>query len=172
MKEIIDRLSKISLFKEIKDSKKDLKIVADIIKIKQFKKGQAIIKEGELGSEMYILNKGCVHIDRTTLNDDAYRIVTLAANMNIFFGEQALMNSDKRSATVIAADECEVYVLGQKDFISLGDQHPRIGLGITREISKKLVNDLRKASKDVITLFEALVGELDSDSSEESVDVS
>ena len=77
---------------------------------------------------MFILNKGSVHIDRMTLEDDTYRIVTLSSEMNIFFGEQGLMDNDKRSATVIAAEPCELYVLDQKSFIALGNKHPGLVL--------------------------------------------
>lgn len=161
--EIIERLKSISLFKEFKDSDEDLMVVAKIIKIKNVDEGAAIIKEGDMGSEMFILNKGSVHIERTTLENESYRIITLSANMNIFFGEQALMDSDRRSASVIAAEPCELYVIEQKDFITLGNDHPRLGLCITRQIAKKLSDGLRKSNKDVITLFEALVGELGSE---------
>lgn len=159
--EVVNRLKSISLFKEFKDSKDDLELVANIIKTRKYIKGATIIKEGELGSEMFILNNGSVHIDRRTLEDDAYRIVTLSSDMNIFFGEQALMDSDKRSATVLAAEDCELFVIEQKEFIRLGDKHPKLGLAITREISKKISASLRKANQDIITLFEALVGELE-----------
>lgn len=139
-------------------------MVAKFITKKEIHKGKAIIKEGEHGSEMYILNKGSVHVERNTLHNDSYRLVTLSADMHIFFGEQALMVPDRRSATVLAAEDCELYVIKMDDFKKLGDQHPRLGLSVTREIASKIVMDLRKANKDVITLFEALVGELENES--------
>jgi CRP/FNR family transcriptional regulator, cyclic AMP receptor protein len=160
---IIERLKTISLFKEFKNSTNDLKRVASIINTKVYAPSECIIKEGDLGSEMFILNKGSVHIDRKTLQNDTYRLITLSADMNVFFGEQALMDSDKRSATVIAGDECELFIIKQDDFINLGDEHPKLGLAITREITKKISADLRKANRDIITLFEALVGELEDD---------
>lgn len=159
--DIVDRLKSISLFKEFKDSHDDLMKIAKIIEVKVYEVGDYIIKEGEMGSYMYILNKGSVHIERSTLENDTYRIVTLSADMNIFFGEQGLMDNDKRSASVIAADSCEVFQIGQMEFIQLGDEHPKLGLAITRQIAKKLSDGLRKANQDVITLFEALVGELE-----------
>jgi len=162
LNDIIDRLKTISLFRDFKDSEEKLKLVANIIKTRNYNKGDVIIQEGKLGSEMFILNKGSVHIERRTLENDSYRIITLYDNMNIFFGEQALTDNDERSATVIAAEPCELYVIEQNEFIKLGNEHPDLGLSITREISKKISAGLRKANKDIITLFEALVGELES----------
>lgn len=161
--EIIKKLKEISLFKSFKDSHRNLELVANIIEKKPFKKGEFIIEEGKPGSEMYILSKGTVHIERKTLEDDSYRIVTLSSDMSVFFGEQALMDDEKRarSATVIAGDNCEVFVITQEDFFKFGNEHPKLGLAITREITKKISADLRKANKDIITLFEALVGELE-----------
>lgn len=134
---IIERLKKISLFKDFKNDEKSLSLFSSIMQTKNYAKGEYIIREGDVGSEMFILDKGSVHIDRRTLEKDSYRIVTLSSDMNVFFGEQALTDSDKRSATVIAAEDCELFVVSQKDFISFGDTYPALGLGVTREISKK-----------------------------------
>jgi hypothetical protein len=48
------------------------------------------------------------------------------------------------------------------DFVALGNKNPLIGLYITREIDKIISKRLRKASSDIITLFSALVTEIES----------
>ncbi len=158
---VINRLQQVSLFKEIKDNQDSLKKIEAIITVRNIPKGHKIIAEGEQGDEMFILNAGKVSIEKKTLQDESYTVVSLSDNMNIFFGEQALMDNDTRSATVVAETDCECYVIKKKDFDKLGDDNPDIGLMITREIAKMLSGRLRKANSDVITLFEALVKQVE-----------
>ena len=144
---IITRLQHVSLFKDIKNDETALKKIEDIITVRNFKSGNKIIKEGEQGDEMFILNAGKVSIEKKTLQDESYTVVSLSDTMNIFFGEQALMDNDTRSATVMAETDCECYVIKKADFDKLGNENPNIGL--------------RKANQDVITLFEALVKQVE-----------
>lgn len=160
---IISRLQHVSLFKELKDNKDALEKIVSIITIRRFSQNEKIIKEGDQGDEMFILNKGKVHIEKKTLQDESYTVVSLSEEMNVFFGEQALMDNDFRSATVLSETDCECYVIKKKDFDRLGDENPEIGLLITREIAKILSGRLRKANQDVITIFEALVKEVEED---------
>lgn len=158
---IVSRLQQVSLFKEIKDNKDALEKIVSIITLRRFSHGDKIIKEGEQGDEMFILNEGKVRIEKKTLQDESYTVVSLSDEMNVFFGEQALMDNDFRSATVLAETDCECYVIKKADFDKLGDENPRIGLLITREITKILSGRLRKTNQDVITLFEALVKQVE-----------
>lgn len=160
---IISRLQQVSLFKDIKDDRGALQKIENIISVRNFSKGHKIITEGEQGNEMFILNKGRVRIEKNTLQNESYTVVSLSEEMNVFFGEQALMDNDFRSATVLAETDCECYVLTKTDFDALGNESPRIGLVITREIAKILSGRLRKSNQDVITIFEALVKEVEED---------
>jgi len=96
------------------------------------------------------------------MENEEYTVVRLESKKGaiLFFGEFSLLDPDKRSATVMADTDCEVLEIKRKDFIKIGDEHPHLGLPITREISAKLAQSLRRANQDIITLFEALVGEV------------
>lgn len=158
---VISRLQQVSLFKELKDNEGALKKIESIITVRNFSKGSKIIKEGDQGDEMFILNAGKVSIEKKTLQDESYTVVALSEEMNVFFGEQALMDNDFRSATVVTETDCECYVIKKTDFDKLGNENPNIGLLITREIAKILSGRLRKTNQDVITLFEALVKQVE-----------
>lgn len=158
---ILEKLGKISLFKSIKEDTAALQKVADIIRICNFPHGASIINEGEQGDEMFILARGRVSIEKKTLKDDSYTVVKLTDDMNVFFGELALMDDDVRSASVIAETDCECFCVKKADFEKLGNEDARIGLLVTREIAKILATRLRNSSRDSITLFEALVAEIE-----------
>jgi len=160
--EIIYILKNVPIFKPFANKEEELKIIAKIMEYKKVKKNTVIIREGEFGDTLYILKSGAVNILKRTLENEEYTVVRLESTKNniVFFGELALLDNDKRSATVIADTDCELLVIRRKNFIKLGDQYPHLGLPITREISTILASRLRKANQDIITLFEALVGEV------------
>jgi len=158
---ISEKLRHISLFVKFKDDDTSLEKIRGIITLRTFRTGDYIIKEGDKGDEMYILSSGRVSIEKRTLKDDSYTVVKLTDQMNVFFGELALMDDDVRSASVIAETDCECMVINKTDFDQLGDGDCRVGLYVTREIAKILAGRLRNASRDNITLFEALVNEIE-----------
>lgn len=157
---IIEKLRKIVLFQGIKDDYDRLTRLAGIVSVRNSKAGQHVITEGEEGSELYILNKGTVSVLKRTLDNDVYTIDTLAAEEHVFFGELALMDEEFRSASVIADTDCEFLLIHRNDFNRLGEEDPWLGLLVTRAIGRALSIRLRKTNKDLITLFEALVGEV------------
>ncbi len=158
--EIIERIKKIDLFTDFSNDTERLKNVADNVRKKKFSSQELIIKEGDIGDKLYILNKGTVRILRRTLSDEKYTVALLNSDDNIFFGEVALIDSDRRSATVIAESDCEVFFIDRKNYIKLCEKDPLMGYKVTLHIAKKISSSLRKMNQDVITLFEALVAEV------------
>ena len=132
--EVLVKLKQIPLFEEIKENKEFLQLLQNICKIRQYKANQTIIKEGELGAEMYIVLTGGVEILKRTRAGDNYTVVKLKAEYNVFFGELALIDDDRRSATVVASEDSDFLVITKDDFLNLGNEYPSIGLPITRAI--------------------------------------
>jgi CRP/FNR family cyclic AMP-dependent transcriptional regulator len=102
-----------------------------------------------------------VRIMKKTLQDEDYTVVILHDHMHIYFGEIALVDNDKRSATVIAETDCELIKLTRKDFLAMAEADPLLGYRIISQIARKISGSLRKMNSDVITLFEALVTEVE-----------
>ncbi|MDH5753085.1 MAG: cyclic nucleotide-binding domain-containing protein, partial [Deltaproteobacteria bacterium] len=80
-----------------------------------------------------------------------------------FFGELALLDEDKRSATIRTATDTEMLVLTRADFIRMGNDYPEIGLLVTRSLASIICKRFRSTNNDVILLFEALVNEIRSE---------
>lgn len=161
IKGIVDRLRNISLFNSIKDDV-SLENMASILEIVHYSPGDNVVTEGdEKGDSLFIINKGTVEILKKTRHGDEYVVTDLKDDMNIFFGELALLDPDKRSATVRCKTECEFLKLTHNDFIKFGDFNPQIGLIITRELSKIVCQRNRKSNTDILTLFDALVEEVE-----------
>lgn len=162
--EILNKLKEVQFFKMYAGDEGIIKKIADMCARKEFKKGSVIIKEGEPGDELFIILKGRIDIVKETIQKEEYTVTTLDADIGgIYVGELALIDNDRRSATVIAESDVECLVIKRERFIKFGDENPEIGLNVTRAIAGQLSSKLRKTNADVITLFSALVDEIASE---------
>lgn len=123
--------------------------------------GAVVIAEGTDGDAMYVICTGRVRVEKRTLYDDAYTVTVLAGSDGGFFGELALLDRERRSASVVAESDCEFVLVSRERFQAWGDRHPTAGLLATRRIAQHLAGRLRRANADIITLFSALVEELE-----------
>ncbi len=153
------KLKQISLFNGIKDNPELIAKLESIISETSFSAETYIIKEGEIGNEMYILKKGEVHVEKKTLMGDSFPVVKLCAEMNVFFGELALLDNDHRSASVFSITDTECYVIQKNDFEIICQENPLIGYHIFKEIAISLAMKLRKTTKDNMALIDALCSE-------------
>jgi len=79
--------------------------LAEASRIRIYGPNEPIVKQGDVSSEMFILQSGTVVVQRELMNG---RAPTDLAEMNPgeFFGEMALMTGEKRTATVRAKTPC------------------------------------------------------------------
>ena len=155
-----NKLKQIPIFEAISHSDDHMRDLQQICTLRKVRAGETIIKEGDLGDEMFVVYTGAVEIRKRTRAGDNYTVVILKAEYNVFFGELALIDDDRRSATVIATEDSEFLVITKEDFVRFGDSHPSIGLPVTRAIAKILAGRLRKTTDDMLTIFDALVSEI------------
>jgi len=135
--------------------------LSGVCRVERVSKGQAIVEEGSLGDAMFVLMLGQVRVEKQTPADDRYTVTFLSHEKGDVFGELGLLDSDRRSATVTAESDCEVIVIERDRFLHFGDSNPAAGLSITRRIASNLATRLRRANDDVVTLFAALVHEVE-----------
>ncbi|MCP4131649.1 MAG: cyclic nucleotide-binding domain-containing protein [bacterium] len=159
---ILNKLKEVTFFKMYADDDEVMKKIAKMCTKRAFRQDKVVIEEGDYGDELYIILDGKIDIIKRTLQNEEYTVTTLSADMGgIFVGELALIDNDKRSATVTAVTDCQCIVINRDDFIKFGNENPEIGLTVTRVIASSLSVKLRKSTADVITLFSALVEEIE-----------
>lgn len=110
-------LSKVPLFQNV--SRECLKEIAHSFKSETFSPGELIIKEGDIGTCMYILLHGVIEF--TKEKKQLSRLRTGG-----FFGEVALLRETRRSATAIAVTYCHVYRLENDDLTKIFDKNPNL----------------------------------------------
>lgn len=159
--EVEKKLGSIPFFQKYSTDREVIDNIISLCEFRSFKKGATIINEGEQGDELFIVLEGKIDILKKTLQNEKYVVTTLnAQDGGVYVGELALIDNDRRSASVEAKTACECLVLNRENFIKFGDRYPEIGLNITRSLAVQLSQKLRKTGADVITLFSALVEEI------------
>lgn len=156
-----ERLPRIGIFAAAVREEGALESILALLQPKSFPAGTVIFGEGDEGHELYILHRGRVRINKKTPHGDNYTVVLLDEGQDAFFGEAGLLDLETRSASVIAETAVECFVMNRDAFTRLGDEHPKIGIRITREIAKILSQRLRKANQDLVTLLTALISEIE-----------
>ncbi len=102
----------------------------------RFEAGTVIFSEGDLGSEMYIIQKG--HVRITLHIADKEREVAVLEKGD-FFGEIALLDtSPARSATATAVDEVEALRLTSADLDQILRRKPDIAVRMMMKLSERL----------------------------------
>jgi small-conductance mechanosensitive channel/CRP-like cAMP-binding protein len=71
--------------------------------------GEVVIRAGEIGSELFVIERGAVEVLAKRKDGPEARVAALGAGQ--FFGESALLADELRSATVRASSECQLLVI-------------------------------------------------------------
>jgi CRP/FNR family transcriptional regulator, cyclic AMP receptor protein len=103
--------------------------------MKSYSPGTVICREGEEGSEMYIIQKGKVRVSK----DIAGRPHLISVlEKGDFFGEMALVSRTPRSATVAAIDAVELLVFDREGLLNTITRNARIALSIIDKLCRRL----------------------------------
>ena len=121
--------------------------------------GEVIIREGEEGDCLFVLVEGRVRTEKRTPAGDSWTV--RFHERGGVFGELSLLDRVLRSATVVAEADCTLLVIERERFHEFGDRHPGAGLLVTRRLAERLAARLRRANEDIVTLFTALVNEVE-----------
>lgn len=88
------------------------------LETEHYKKGEAVIRQGEEGEHFYIIRQGrCKVIRKTRKNPDGMVLGVLNSGEN--FGEESLISGGKRNASVIMESDGVLMRLPKTDFLEL-----------------------------------------------------
>lgn len=105
--EICEFLKQCDVFESL--SPAELLGVAEKMGRERVPAGETIIRQGEEGDLFYLLRQGVVEV-----LVDGGRVALLGRGE--FFGEQALITGEPRNASVVVAEDVDVYTLREEDF--------------------------------------------------------
>lgn len=127
--------------------------------LRSVRAGETIIREGEEGDCLFVIAEGQARTEKRTPSGDAWTVRFYEKGG--VFGELSLLDRVRRSATVVAETDGTLLVIARDRFVAFGDRHPAAGLVVTRRLAERLASSLRRANEDVVTLFSALVSEVE-----------
>lgn len=136
-----------------------------MISLRKFKNGEFIAREGEAGSEMFILLEGTMEVtQKLTLFDSDSRdfdnrdkmLIRLNPDSRPIVGEMMLFEDEHtRSATMKALGNVIVGVIKKESLLNLVRDNPNLGYTIFYNIGLVLSARLRKANEDILKLTTA-----------------
>ena len=122
-------------------------VLGDYFKPDRVKAGDIIFEEGGPGDSMSIIVSGCVEISR-----DHKVLSTLHAGRA--YGEMSLIDSERRSATAIAREECLLLSIAKIGFDQLAEEDPVLALQLILKITRLLSLRLRKTSGELCDILD------------------
>ena len=115
------------------------RIVVLMGELRRFAPGEAIVRRGQLGDEMYVILNGWTKV---WAGSDHDRPPIAELRRGEVFGEMGLVRHSERSADVVAVDRVEVLAVNQRFLERLQLRYPRIAsqvfLNLTRIVSDRL----------------------------------
>jgi CRP-like cAMP-binding protein len=96
---------------------------------------EVIIRQSDTGEELFIVESGEVVVTVARPGEAAVEVARLGPGS--FFGEMALLTGAPRSATVRAARECEVLVLGKAPFAQMFEASPELAENISQVLARR-----------------------------------
>ena len=157
----LEELKKFPLLKNLTDS--DLKKLNDYVEEVSFEENEDIIKEGEIGDTLYILISGSVDVIKKTIYDDEFVCASLDSSMHCLFGEMAVIDNDKRSATIKAKTKCLTLSLTRENFTKYCDEYPKAGIELLKMMNINIVRNLRIENDNLKLVYQALIEEIEND---------
>ena len=110
---------------------------------KEYKNGEIIIKQGESGNCMYVIQSGQVEVLRAK---DGKEVQLAIRKTGDFFGEMALFSREVRSATIRALGDARVLTVDRKNLLNSIQKDPSLAFRIIETLSKRI----RDLSEEIV----------------------
>lgn len=103
--------------------------------LRDYKDGEFIFREGELGTDMYIIHEGKVEILNTVGTKDT---VLAVLEKGDFFGEMSVLEDMPRAASARAISDTRVLEINGSTFDQMLRDNPEIAVRMMRKLSRRL----------------------------------
>lgn len=158
-------LQETDLFKNLTSGQ--IQTLLSICRKVKFPENEIIMREGEMGDSLYIILEGTVEVIKSLvisdINEDDDREVVknkvftrIDEKSHAVFGEIALLEECKRTATIRANTDCILYEIRKDDFLQLVELNNPLGCRILLNLARIVSARLRKADEDTIKLTTVL----------------
>jgi CRP/FNR family transcriptional regulator, cyclic AMP receptor protein len=127
-------LAHVPVFEALEET--DLERVAQVAVPRRFETGQVVFREGDESDTCYVVSSGHARAVRSHADG---RTITLATfGPGDIFGELAMFDAEKRSATVEAVDDVEAIAILGNDMRRLLREHPDMSAKLVTALGRRL----------------------------------
>jgi CRP/FNR family cyclic AMP-dependent transcriptional regulator len=137
-------LEKVEIFEGL--NKEELDTLAASSVARNYPKNTVIINENDHADSLYLIESGKVKVYCSDKNGKEFIMNTLEAGD--YFGELALLDDDKRTASVRTMEKSSFMIIYKEDFNKVIDEQPNIAKTLIRNLTRRV----RKLTKDVKAL--------------------
>jgi CRP-like cAMP-binding protein len=135
-------LQQIYLFKNLDAD--TLAVVAQAASKQVLDAGQEVCREGQPADGLYLIRSGSVHVTKSGSDAD---VVMLGSGSH--FGELGLVDDSPRSATVTAAERCEIIKVDAAQLRDSLARQPAVAAAFYRAVARSIARRLRVTTDDL-----------------------
>jgi CRP/FNR family transcriptional regulator, cyclic AMP receptor protein len=132
--DIVSLLGNVPVFEAM--GPEELRRVAEVAVPRRMAAGQVIFREGDSSDTCYVVRNG--HARAVRENTDGRMIALAHFGPGDIFGELAMFDSERRSATVEALDELEAIAIAGSDMRRLLREHADIAVKLVIALGRRL----------------------------------
>jgi len=132
--ETVALLGRVPVFEALRPE--DLVRVADVAVPRDFRGGEVVFREGDDSDTCYVVRSG--HARAVREHADGRQITLATFGPGDFFGELAMFDDERRSATVEAVDALDVLGIPGVDMRALLSRHPEIAVKLVIALGRRL----------------------------------
>ncbi|HEX4188439.1 MAG TPA: Crp/Fnr family transcriptional regulator [Solirubrobacteraceae bacterium] len=132
--QVVDLLGRVPVFSTLEQA--DLERIVQLAVPRHFAPGQAVFREGDQSDTCYIVREGHARAIRT--HGDGRTITLATFGPGDIFGELAMFEDERRSATVEAIEPISVVAVLGPDMRRLMIEHPEISTRLVIALGRRL----------------------------------
>lgn len=132
-------LEQVALFDNLE--KNELQELLSSIRGIHYRKGDIIIKQGDSGSSMFILQEGVLNVMVKAKDKEDLKVGIITPGQ--FFGEMSLFTGENRSATIIAASDSVILEITKDSMRKILDKKPDLINGFGEIIAERQSRNLK-----------------------------
>jgi CRP/FNR family transcriptional regulator len=166
----VELLKSVTLFADLEEG--ELERFSHVAVPRSFPAGTRVFHEGDDSDACYIVKEGSFRVTREHSDGRAITLATLGPGE--IFGELAMLDGDKRSASAEALTEGELLALPANDVRALLARHPEISLklvaGLVRRLRAANVRLSRQSFQTVPSRVAGILAQLSREAQDEGGD--
>jgi CRP/FNR family transcriptional regulator len=134
VEETASLLAQVGVFSEL--GRPELEPVAEVAVPRSFASGEVVFREGDESNTAYVVRSG--HARAVRQHSDGRTLTLANFGPGEVFGELAMFDSDRRSATIEAIDDLDLLAILSADMQRLMREHPDIAVKLVVTLGRRL----------------------------------